>query len=95
MKQLTYVFLALLMISVIGCRRNRAERLYERFQEDSGKIEFIIPPEDTVVIEESVDPADWDEDEGLMTIPDIPHERSVNMGANNYELEKVMSGGGD
>ncbi|MBQ6377686.1 MAG: hypothetical protein IJJ56_02675 [Prevotella sp.] len=95
MKQLTYVFLALLMISVIGCRRNRAERLYERFQEDSGKIEFIIPPEDTVVIEESVDPADWDEDEGLMTIPDIPQERSVNMGANDYELEKVMSGGGD
>ena len=95
MKQLTYVFLALLIISVIGCRRNRAERLYERFQEDSGKIEFIIPPEDTVVIEESVDPADWDEDEGLMTIPDIPQERSVNMGANDYELEKVMSGGGD
>lgn len=92
MKKLTYVFLALLMISVIGCRRNRAERLYERFQEDSGKIEFITPPEDSVVLEESVDPAEWNDEEGLMTIPDIPQERKINMGANNYELEKMMKG---
>jgi hypothetical protein len=93
MKQLCYVFLALLMISVIGCRRNRAERLYERFQEDSGKIEFIIPPEDTVVLEdEDMDPAKWDEEEGLMAIPDIPQERRVNMSANDYELEKMMKG---
>lgn len=93
MKQLCYVFLALLMVSVIGCRRNRAERLYERFQEDSGRIEFITPPEDTVVLEDAdMDPAEWDEEEGLMSIPDIPQERRVNMGANDYELEKMMKG---
>jgi len=28
----------------------------------------------------------------LMVIPDIPQERKINMGATNYDLEKMMSG---
>ena len=95
MKQLTYVFFALLLLSFIGCSRNRAARQYERFQEDSDRIEFITPPEDTVKIEEEVDNLGSADDEELLVIPDIPQERSVNMGASDYELKKMMSGKGD
>ena len=95
MKQLTYVFFALLLRSFIGCNRNRAARQYERFQEDSDRIEFITPSEDTVKIEEDVDDLGPADDEDLLVIPDIPQERSVNMGASDYELKKMMSGKGD
>ncbi|MBR0167004.1 MAG: hypothetical protein IJQ13_09040 [Prevotella sp.] len=95
MKQLTYVFFALLLLSFIGCNRNRAARQYERFQEDSDRIEFITPSEDTVKIEEDVDDLGPADDEDLLVIPDIPQERSVNMGASDYELKKMMSGKGD
>ena len=95
MKQLTYVFLSLLLLSFIGCNRNRAARQYERFLEDSGKIEFITPPEDSVKIEEDVDELGSAGDEDLLVIPDIPQERDVNMGASDYELKKMMSGKGN
>ena len=95
MKQLTYVFLTMLLLSLFGCHRNRADRQYERFLEDTAKIEFITPPEDSVVLEDAVDES-WMEDEGeLITIPDIPQERPINMGASSYELEKMMSGRAD
>lgn len=95
MKQLTYVFLTMLLLSLFGCHRNRADRQYERFLEDTAKIEFITPPEDSVVLEGAVDES-WMEDEGeLITIPDIPQERPINMGASSYELEKAMSGRAD
>ena len=95
MKQLTYVFLTMLLLSLFGCHRNRADRQYERFLEDTAKIEFITPPEDSVVLEDAVDES-WMEDEGeLITIPDIPQERPINMGASSYELEKAMSGSAD
>ena len=54
MKQLTYVFLAMLLLSLFGCRRNRADRQYERYLEDTAKIEFITPPEDSVVLEDAI-----------------------------------------
>ena len=96
MKQLTYVFLTMLLLSLFGCHRNRADRQYERYLEDTAKIEFITPPKDSVEIEDAVGDDDWMEDEGeLITIPDIPQERSVNMGASDYELEKMMSGRAD
>lgn len=95
MKQLTYVFLTMLLLSLFGCHRNRADRQYERFLEDTAKIEFITPPEDSVMLEDAVDES-WMEDEGeLITIPDIPQERPINMGASSYELEKAMSGRAD
>ena len=95
MKQLTYVFFTLLLLSFIGCNRNRAARQYERFLEDSGKIEFITPPEDSVKIEEDVDDLGSADGEDLLAIPDIPQERDVNMGASDYELKKMMSGKGE
>jgi hypothetical protein len=33
-----------------------------------------------------------DDGGGLIEIPDIPKERSINMNANTYEVEKMMSG---
>lgn len=95
MKQLTYVFFTLLLLSFIGCNRNRAARQYERFLEDSGKIECITPPEDSVKIEDDVDELGSVGDEDLLVIPDIPQERDVNMGASDYELKKMMSGKGE
>lgn len=95
MRQLTYVILALLLLSFFGCHRNRAARQYERFQEDSATMEFITPPEDTVVLDEDNVDADLSDDEGFLTIPDIPQERPVDMGASDYELRKRMSGKGD
>ena len=95
MKQFTFVILTLLIVSFAGCRRNRMERQYERFMEDSDRMEFIVPAEDTMMVEDIEEEPDWMDDGELITIPDIPQERSVNMGASDYELEKLMSGRAD
>ena len=95
MKQLTYVFLTMLLLSLFGCHRNRADRQYERFLEDSDKMEFITPPKDSVELEDVAGSEDWMDDGELITIPDIPQERPVNMNANSYELDKAMSGRAD
>ena len=34
-------------------------------------------------------------DDALLEIPDIPQERPVNMRANDYELDKEISGKGN
>ena len=95
MKRLTYVFLTMLLLSLLGCNRNRAYRQYERFLEDSDKMEFITPPKDSVELEDESYDEDWMDDGELITIPDIPQERPINMGASSYELEKAMSGRAD
>lgn len=92
MKHLTLVFLTLLLLSFFGCNRNSANRQYERFLEDSASIEFITPPEDSVELEDVVGGEDWMDEGELITIPDIPQERSIDMGASDYELRKAMSG---
>lgn len=95
MKILGLLMMTLVTLTFLGCGGNANQRMYERYQYDSARIEFIYPKEDSVVIEEEEEP-DWmDNDEGLVTIPDIPQERSVNMSASSYELEKMMSGKGD
>lgn len=95
MKKSGLLMITLVALTFLGCGGNTNQRQYERYQYDSARIEFIYPKEDTVeMVEEET--SDWAEtDEGLMTIPDIPQERSVNMGASDYELEKMMSGKGD
>ena len=95
MKRPTYVILTMLLISFFGCNRNRADRQYERFLEDSDKMEFITPPKDSVELEDVAGSEDWMDDGELITIPDIPQERPINMGASSYELEKAMSGRAD
>jgi hypothetical protein len=94
MRQLVYVILTLLIVTLVGCRQNKMERQYERFQEDT-TMEFITPPADTVEIEETAGEEDWMDEGELITIPDIPQERHVDMGASDYELEKMMKGRGE
>ena len=94
MKRLFYIALALVLIMTAGCKRkNRAERLYERYLNDSDRVEFITPKDDPVKIkEEVVKETVVDNGEGLFAIPDIPEERGVNMNSSDAELEDVMSG---
>ena len=94
MKQLFYVSLALVLLVTMSCRRNRAERQYERYLNDSNRVEFVTPPADTVMVEEEVEEEEpvASETEGIFTIPDTPEQRDVNMKSNDDELEKIMSG---
>ena len=94
MKRLFYMSLALVLISTTGCKRNRAERQYERYLSDSNRVEFVTPATDTVVVEEEVeedDPA-ASETDGIFAIPDTPEQRDVNMKSNSEEIEAIMSG---
>ena len=94
MKRLFYISLALVLISTTGCRRNKAERQYERYLSDSNRVEFVTPATDTVAVEEEAveeEPA-ASETEGIFTIPDTPEQRDVNMNTNSEEIEEIMSG---
>ena len=94
MKRLFYISLALVLITTVGCKRkNRAERLYERYLNDSNRVEFVTPSNDTVAVEEEVEeePA-AEETEGLFSIPDIPEERGVDMSSSDAELQEIMEG---
>lgn len=94
MKRLFYMSLALVLISTTGCKRNRAERQYERYLSDSNRVEFVTPATDTVVVEEEVeeDEPATSETDGIFAIPDTPKERGVNMNTNSEEIEEIMSG---
>lgn len=99
MKKLICLLGFLLLLSLtIGCRRSQADR-YQRYVEDvsDSTFEYITPKEDSVNADgESVnnEDADWADDDGLVAIPDIPKERSVNMNANDYDAMKEFSGRG-
>ena len=101
MKRLFFLALAIVLLTMTGCRRNQAEQQYEKYLESTENMEFITPKEDSVKLdadgkvtkgnaEEDVNLGG--DDDGLMVIPDIPQERKINMGATNYDLEKMMSG---
>ena len=94
MKRLFYMSLALVLISTTGCKRNRAERQYERYLSDSNRVEFVTPATDTVMVEEAVeeDEPAASETEGIFSIPDTPEERGIDMKSSDEEVEKIMSG---
>ena len=94
MKRLFYMSLALVLISTTGCKRNRAERQYERDLRDSNRVEFVTPATDTVVVEEEVeeDEPATSETDGIFAIPDTPEERGVNMKSNDDEIMDIMEG---
>ena len=97
MKRLTYTMMAFLLLMVLAsCRQSQADR-YQRYLEEKNDttFEFIEQPADSVVeaeAEASAEGAGWADDDGLVAVPDIPKERSVNMNADDYETKKVMSG---
>lgn len=98
MRRLTILILILACVvyANIGCKQTAEDR-YQRYLEEvndssESSMEFITPDEDPVaaVEDDAYDP--FADDEGIVTIPDIPKERSVNMNSNNYEVEKMMMG---
>ena len=93
MKRLFYFSLALALFTTISCRRNSAERQYERYLNDSNRVEFVEPKADSVELEEPVaSDKGMDYGEEIFEIPDIPRERKVNMNSSAEELEKLMGG---
>lgn len=95
MKKFSLLMFAIVALTFLGCGGNTNQRLYERYQYDSARIEFIYPEKDSVVLEEEEEASWADDNEGLLKLPDIPQERQVNMSASDYELEKIMSGKGN
>lgn len=87
--------MALALIVLTGCTQTAADR-YQRYLDDvadsTSTIEFITPGRDSVEVPEDDGDDPFANDEGLITLPEIPQEREVNMGASNYELERVMMG---
>ena len=93
MKRLTFLTFVFVLFAFIGCQQS-AESRYQRYLEslaDTSEMEFITPAEDSIkYVEDNDDP--FDDDDYLMTVPEIPQEREVNMNSNNYEVEKMMMG---
>ena len=94
MKRLFYIALAIVLVTTVSCKRkNRSERLYERYLNDSNRVEFVTPSADTVAVEEEVEAEpEVDESEGLFAIPETPEERGVNMKSSDEELVGIMEG---
>jgi len=80
-----FVMLILLLSTLGSCRRNKTIQ-YVRFVPDSA-----AQAADDIPKNEDID-GFIDDDEGIITIPDIPEEREVDMQASSYELERMMMG---
>jgi hypothetical protein len=96
MKRLTFLTLLLALLLTSICCKQTAEDRYQRYLEevaDTSEFEYITPDKDPVknVDDEGYDPL-ADDGKGIVTVPDIPQQRSVNMNADTYELEKMMMG---
>ena len=94
MKKLITLMMAVVLLTVVGCRRNKTIQ-YVRIAPDSAAsaANDIPNASDSLGLDDS---SDWaGDDDGLVAIPDIPQERSVDMGANDYEVEKMMTGRGE
>ena len=76
-----------------GCKLSAVER-YQRYLEDvadTTNMEFITPAKDSIELVDD-EMGSFDDGGSIYTIPEIPQERSVNMNADNYEVEKMMMG---
>jgi len=96
MKRLTFLTMAFVLLTFICCGQSADDR-YQRYLEEmadtsESSMEFITPEKDSVEYVEDVDNDSWADDGVIVTVPDIPQERSVNMHSNNYDVEKMMMG---
>jgi hypothetical protein len=91
MRRLIYLLLLVGLLTSVGCRRNKTIQ-YVRVVEDSAAAAANDIPKASDPFEDSEGDDTWANDEGVMEIPEIPQERSVNMNANDYELEKMLKG---
>ena len=98
MKKLLYYCVGMLVMATYSCRPNQAER-YQRYLEEvndsNSNFEYITPHADSVKINEDeetiVEKGDWADDDGLVSVPDIPKERKVNMTGGNYDPMKEFA----
>ena len=93
MKRLTFLTMTLTIAVIFGCTPT-AEQRYQRYLEDvadTTNMEFITPAKDSIELVDD-EMGSFDDGGSIYTIPEIPQERSVNMNANNYEVEKMMMG---
>lgn len=51
MKRLFFLALAIVLLTMTGCRRNQAEQQYEKYLESTENMEFITPKEDSVKLD--------------------------------------------
>lgn len=85
--------MALSLAAFSGCKQSADER-YQRYLEDvadTTNMEFITPAKDSIELVDD-EMGSFDDGGSIYTIPEIPQERSVNMNADNYEVEKMMMG---
>jgi len=96
MNKLIYIPLLLLLAFFASCKQSEADR-YQRYleslEDSTSSIEFVTPVKET----EGTDPFGSEDDalssDGeLITVPETPQEREVDMNANTYELERIMMG---
>ena len=85
MKKLFCFVAVFLMLTVVGCRRNKTIQ-YVRVVQDSTEAAA-----DDIPGVEDIEGYIGD-DEGVFEMPDPPQERPVNMRSNSKEMEKVMKG---
>lgn len=94
MKRLSYAMMAFLLLTVLASCRMTQEKRYQRYLEekDDSTFEYIEQPRDSIVDEDAEAVGAITNDDGLIAVPDIPQERAVRMNADDYEVEKAMSG---
>lgn len=96
MKRQTILTLTIALAALTGCNQTAEDR-YQRYLEEVNDttetgIDFITPKADSIPLPEDDGPDPFADDGGLVTIPEIPQERHVNMNGSNYEVERMMMG---
>lgn len=82
----TFCFVAvLLMLTVVGCRRNKTIQYVRVVQDSTEAAANDIP---------GIEDVDGyiSDDEGVFELPDPPQERPVNMRSSDKDLQKIMQG---
>lgn len=85
MKKLFCIVGVFLMLTMVGCRRNKTIQ-YVRVVQDS-----VEAAANDIPGVEDIDGYISD-DEAVMEIPDPPQERPINYRANTKDLDKIMKG---
>ena len=95
MRRLTFLTLVIVMpLTLVSCKQTADDRYQNYLEEmaDTAGFEYITPEKDSIEYVEDDGYNPLDDGGGIVTIPDIPQERNVNMNGNNYEVEKMMMG---
>jgi hypothetical protein len=97
MKKLNILAFGLLLLMILGgCRRSESERFQRHLEKyNDSTFEYVAPKKDkmpvqadtTTLYEHAIV-----EDEGYVTMPDIPGEVKVNKRANDRDAMRLLGG---